>query len=317
MRWRVCWTVVSLIVVETIVIATALVLVVAAWFLLAPLPVLAVRLVVFALTAGPSYLVFALTLMTVSAIATEVLGWRAPLRAEMRITDLEWPLLNWYGALPSIMSCACWQDSCSAELRFGASICGSVAPESDDVSTSTAFRWVTTTCSNSATTWSLAPTRTLLATRLNGVLKTAPVRFGPRVMVGVGSIVDIGVTVGAGCQIGALSLVPKHVTLAAGAVYVGVPARRIDGRRMRSTKSPIEHDVSREGRRLEEDSQLARSSSQAGLGVHLRRESCERTVNAAGGQRHRFEFCSRQNKAWIGRAISIVVKQAESWDTHS
>lgn len=34
MRWRVCWTVVSLIVVETIVIATALSPVVAAWFLL-------------------------------------------------------------------------------------------------------------------------------------------------------------------------------------------------------------------------------------------------------------------------------------------
>ena len=36
-----------------------------------------------------------------------------------------------------------------------------------------------------------------------GVVKMAPVSLGPGVMVGVGSIVDIGATAGAGCQIGA------------------------------------------------------------------------------------------------------------------
>jgi len=60
-----------------------------------------------------------------------------------------------------------------------------------------------------------------------GVVKTAPVRLGREVTVGLGSVIEIGVTAGAGCQIGALSFVPKHAELSAGAVYVGAPVRRL------------------------------------------------------------------------------------------
>jgi acetyltransferase-like isoleucine patch superfamily enzyme len=38
-------------------------------------------------------------------------------------------------------------------------------------------------------------------------------------------VVGIGVTAEPGAQVGALSVVPKFRTLAAGASYVGVPAR--------------------------------------------------------------------------------------------
>jgi acetyltransferase-like isoleucine patch superfamily enzyme len=61
----------------------------------------------------------------------------------------------------------------------------------------------------------------------SGVVKTMPVRLGRNVTIGVGSIVDIGVVAGEGCQVGALSLVPKHTTLEPGAVYAGIPVRRI------------------------------------------------------------------------------------------
>ena len=61
----------------------------------------------------------------------------------------------------------------------------------------------------------------------HGVVKTAGVRLAHNVTVGLGTVIDIGVTVGPGCQIGALSLVPKHATLEAESMYVGVPARRI------------------------------------------------------------------------------------------
>jgi acetyltransferase-like isoleucine patch superfamily enzyme len=60
-----------------------------------------------------------------------------------------------------------------------------------------------------------------------GVVKTARVRLGRGVTVGIGSVIDIGVDVGDECQIGALSFVPKGATLQPGAVYVGRPVRRV------------------------------------------------------------------------------------------
>jgi carbonic anhydrase/acetyltransferase-like protein (isoleucine patch superfamily) len=42
----------------------------------------------------------------------------------------------------------------------------------------------------------------------------------------VGSVIGIGVEIGAYTQVGALSFVPKHRTLQGHAVYGGVPVRR-------------------------------------------------------------------------------------------
>ena len=61
-----------------------------------------------------------------------------------------------------------------------------------------------------------------------GVLKTAGVRLGHNVTVGIGSVIEIGVEIGSDVQIGALSFVPKHATLKGGVVYVGVPAAPIE-----------------------------------------------------------------------------------------
>jgi acetyltransferase-like isoleucine patch superfamily enzyme len=61
-----------------------------------------------------------------------------------------------------------------------------------------------------------------------GVVKTARVRLGREVTIGLGSVIDIGVTVGDGCQVGALSLVPKHTKLDAHCTYAGIPVRRLD-----------------------------------------------------------------------------------------
>jgi acetyltransferase-like isoleucine patch superfamily enzyme len=61
-----------------------------------------------------------------------------------------------------------------------------------------------------------------------GIVKTAGVRLGRDITIGLGSVIDIGVTVGDGTQIGALSFVPKHTVLEPGAVYAGIPVRRLD-----------------------------------------------------------------------------------------
>ena len=67
-------------------------------------------------------------------------------------------------------------------------------------------------------------------------MKTGYVRLGRGVTVGLGSMVGIGVEAGERCQIGALSVVPKNTRLDAGAIYAGVPARRIE----KSSPSPVE-----------------------------------------------------------------------------
>ena len=52
-------------------------------------------------------------------------------------------------------------------------------------------------------------------------------RVGNHVTAGLGSVIGIGVSIGSDVQIGALSLVPKHVILDGGRIYVGVPARAL------------------------------------------------------------------------------------------
>jgi non-ribosomal peptide synthetase-like protein len=61
-----------------------------------------------------------------------------------------------------------------------------------------------------------------------GVVKTARVRLGHEVTIGLGTVIDIGVTIGDGCQVGSLSLVPKRTILEPGGTYAGIPVRRLD-----------------------------------------------------------------------------------------
>jgi acetyltransferase-like isoleucine patch superfamily enzyme len=61
-----------------------------------------------------------------------------------------------------------------------------------------------------------------------GVVKTGRVRLGHGVTIGLGSVIDIGATVGDHSQVGALSFVPKHTTLEPGGIYAGVPVRRLE-----------------------------------------------------------------------------------------
>jgi non-ribosomal peptide synthetase-like protein len=59
----------------------------------------------------------------------------------------------------------------------------------------------------------------------HGIVKTGRVVLGDGVTIGLCSVIDIDVEVGARAQVGALSLVPKHTRLEAGVVYAGIPVR--------------------------------------------------------------------------------------------
>jgi acetyltransferase-like isoleucine patch superfamily enzyme len=61
----------------------------------------------------------------------------------------------------------------------------------------------------------------------DGVVKTAAVKLGDNVTVGLGAVIGIGVVADSGCQIGALSLVPKFSRLKADVTYVGTPVHAL------------------------------------------------------------------------------------------
>jgi serine acetyltransferase len=218
--WRVAWTVGSIVVVESLVFGLSCLPAFLFWtwalsWATPPWPL--VRPVILATSLVPVYLVFATTLVLLSAGTTRVFGWRTAPGAAWRLADLEWGLLNWSRYMIS-----------THVVR---------------VLVGTFFR------SSPLWTWymKLNGARIGRGVYINslhlsghtvegGVVKTGYVRLGRGVTVGLGSMVGIGVEAGERCQIGALSVVPKNTKLESGAIYAGVPARRLE----KSSPSPVE-----------------------------------------------------------------------------
>ena len=97
-RWiRVSSTVIDILVIETIVCGVAAIPSVALWMQLAAWTRDApgLRMALTALFAVPSYVLFALMLMVCSAGATWLTRARTAPGLELRLHDLEWPLLRW------------------------------------------------------------------------------------------------------------------------------------------------------------------------------------------------------------------------------
>jgi acetyltransferase-like isoleucine patch superfamily enzyme len=229
--WRLACTVVSIVVVEAIVCGLAVLPVVlfwiefTAWTTLNPVG----RAAAFSVLIVPSYVAFALCLMGTSALATWVTGARTPDNAEMRIADMGWPLMRWArymvaSHLVRVLAGSLFRGSplWTGYLRLnGGRIGRGVYINSLFVSDHNLLEIGDGVVIGSEVHMS---GHTVEA----GVVKTAQVRVGPAATIGLGSVIDIGVTVGARTQVGALSLVPKYTTLDADTVYAGIPVRRID-----------------------------------------------------------------------------------------
>ena len=228
--WRLGCTVAAICAVQGAVCGLAALPVALLWMHVAEgIPSPAVRASVLSLLLLPSYVLFALCLMGLSAFATRVVGARAPARADMRIADMSWPLLRWahYMAathLVRVLAGTIFRGSpiWTLYLRLnGARIGRRVYVNSLYLSDHNLLDFGDDVVIG-------ADAHLSGHTVEDGVVKTAAVRVESGVTIGLGSVVDIGVEVGARCQIGALSLVPKFSKLEAGAVYAGIPARRID-----------------------------------------------------------------------------------------
>jgi acetyltransferase-like isoleucine patch superfamily enzyme len=229
--WRITCTALSIVIVQSIVCGLAALPIVWVWIELAAwmTPARSVRALVFGLLLIPSYTAFAIGLMITSALAVRITGARTPQDAEMRIADMGWPLMRWarYVVASHIVRVI------AGSLFRGSPI------------------WTAYIRLNGARVGSRVYVNTLFISDHNllelgddvvigseahisghtvegGIVKTAAVRLGSDVTIGLGTVIDIGVVVGTGCQVGALSLVPKHTSLEAGAVYAGIPVRRIE-----------------------------------------------------------------------------------------
>jgi acetyltransferase-like isoleucine patch superfamily enzyme len=223
--WRIAWTVTTLVVVQAVVCALAILPVVILWLrFIVPLdPV--TRTLVISAAAVPSYVLFALCLIAIAPVMVRTIGWRTPPDASMRIADLDWPLLGWvrYGAsihLTRVFAGTIFRGTpiWTAHLRlFGAKLGRRVYVNSLAVSDYNLLEFDDDVVIGGSVHLSGHTVE-------SGIVRTARVRLGPNVTIGLGSVIEIGVEIGPNAQVGALSFVPKYTKLAGGVTYVGVPA---------------------------------------------------------------------------------------------
>ena len=237
---RVTWTVLSIFAVEMLVFGLSGLPAFLFWkwalsWATPPLPL--VRPLLLAMSLVPAYLSFAVTLILLSAGSTRLFGWRTAKDGAWRLTDLEWPLLDWSRYMISthvvrvlvgtfFRSSPLW--TWYMKLN-GAQIGRGVYINSLSISDHNMLEFGDGVVIGESVHLSGHTVE-------GGLVKTGRVRLGRGVTVGLGSMVGIGVEAGERCQIGALSVVPKNTKLEGGAIYAGVPARRIE----KSSPSPVE-----------------------------------------------------------------------------
>lgn len=228
---RFVWTLASSFVVESLVFGVAALpaVVFFQWHTTWPIDSSVVRTLVLAMALVPSYAIFAVLLMALSAGSMRVLGWRPVAPAEMAIAELGWPLCNWaryqisahvvaFFAGGLLRATPIW----SAYMRWnGARFGRRVWVNSLGVADHCLLEFGDDVVIGSGVHLSGHTVE-------RGVVRTARVRIGAGSTIGVNAHVEIGADIGPGCQIGSLSMVPKYSTLPGPGTYVGVPARRLE-----------------------------------------------------------------------------------------
>ncbi len=227
-------TIATMVVTETIVCGLAALPSVALWMVsvsAAP-ESRGLRLVLFGLLAPFSYALFAFCLMPVSATATWLTGARTPpTDEEMPIKEMRWPMMRWARYMVSIHIVRVFSGTLYRSspvwtwyLRLnGARVGRRVFVNSLYLSDHNLIEIGDDSVIG-------ADVHLSAHTVERGALKIAPVRLGRGVMLGINVVVDIGAEFGDGCQVAALSFVPKYSRLEAGGTYGGIPVRLLSRR---------------------------------------------------------------------------------------
>ncbi len=224
--WRIVWTVATLIVVQVVVCAVSILPVVLLWQLLMPAVTgPGMGAVLGSAAIVPSYVLFAVCLMLIAPLAWRLVGWQTPVNVELRLADFDWALLRWvrYGAsihLVRFIAGSLFRGTpiWTAHVRLGGARLGKrVYINSLSVSDYNLLEFGDDVVIGGGVHLSGHTVE-------GGLLKTARVRLGRNVTIGLSSVIEIGVEIGPDTQVGALSFVPKHAELAGGQIYAGVPA---------------------------------------------------------------------------------------------
>jgi hypothetical protein len=210
--WRIAWTITSLVAVQILVFGVSAAPVVLVWQWLLPLagstPL--AQWALFSVSIAPSYAVFAACLMIVSPLALRLLRWQTPADAELRIADMDWALMRWvrYGASIHLVRviAGTWVRGTpfwTSHLRLsGARLGKRVYVNSLSLSDYNLIECGDDVVIGGAVHLS---GHTVEA----GVVKTARVRLGNNVTIGLGSVIEIGVEVVSDSHVGEFSFVPK------------------------------------------------------------------------------------------------------------
>lgn len=228
--WRVGWAVVSALVVESAVVGLSVfpAALLWAWQFRVRVSPAWVGLLVSAMALVPAYVVFALCLMVFSALGMRLVGWRSPAHAELRIADLDRSLLGWARYLLSAHVVRVFAGTLFRATPVwtlyhrlnGARLGRRVYINSLAVMDDNLIEFGDGVVIG-------ADAHLSGHTVEEGMVKTGPVRLGSNVTIGVGSVIGIDVEIGPDTHVGALSVVPKHRRLEGGAVYAGIPVRRL------------------------------------------------------------------------------------------
>jgi acetyltransferase-like isoleucine patch superfamily enzyme len=230
LRLRVTWTLVSICFVECLVFGLAMLPAALFWegFSRLTYPYGLVRIIVLSMAFVPAYGLFAVSLMVLSALSTRWLGWQTPAHSEMPIKALDWPLLHWVRYMVSVHIVRLFAGSVfratplwTFYLRLnGARLGRGVYVNSLAVSDHNLLEFGDHVVIGDGVHLSGHTVE-------RGVVRTATIRLGDDVTIGLGTVVGIGVEAGSRCQVGALSLVPKFSRLKGDTTYVGAPVREL------------------------------------------------------------------------------------------
>src|SRR5438128_4340777 len=228
--WRIAWTIVTLTIVQVLVCGVSVLPVVVIWSYLADMtaPNSVVRLIVFSGAIVPSYILFALSLLIVSPLAIRLVRWHTVPDSDMRIADMGWPLLRWVRYAASIHVARVLAGTFfrgSPVWTFHLRLNGARLGKQVYVNSLSVSDYNLLECGDDVVIGGAVQLSG--HTVEQGIVKTARVRLGDHVTVGLGSVIEIGVETGSNCQIGALTFVPKHTMLPGNTVYAGIPARPI------------------------------------------------------------------------------------------
>jgi len=234
MRWRVAGriasTALAVIATETIVCTVAAAPVVWSWSQIAQFSESlgrVGRVVLCAAAIAPSYVTFALLLMLCSPVATYLTRARTPANVAMRIADFDPMLMRWARYMAAthivrVLAGTLFRGTPVWTLYLqlnGARIGHRVYINTTSISDHNLLAFGDDVVIG-------ADAHVSGHTVERGYVITGPVHIGHSVTLGLGSVIDIDVTIGDATQVGALTFIPKHSHLDSHAVYVGIPAAK-------------------------------------------------------------------------------------------